>query len=378
MNPVATVFLEPLDVLFLRGNKLFGDPGSFGESLVPPWPSVAAGALRSRMLIDAGIDLTAFGRGEVNHPELGTPIAPGSFSVATFHLARRHGDGSVESLLQPPADLIIMENEVGKPSVLALSPTFCQGNNGLATSYPLKHLPVLTQTERQKPASGYWLTEAGWRAYLEGQIPQTSHLVHSSDLWKIDARVGVGLDGPTRRAADGRLFSGQAVAFETGVGFLAGIAGAIPPQNGTVRLGGDGRAAAVHPVKVNLPEPDYGKIAKTRRCRFVLTSPAIFPEGWMLPGMDTEGRFQVGGVKGRVVSAAVPRCEVVSGWDLAKWQPKDAQRVAPTGCVWWLDELEYTPETLRALVEYGLWKESGEDAARRAEGFNRVSIAAWK
>jgi CRISPR-associated protein Cmr3 len=43
-----------------------------------------------------------------------------------------------------------------------------------------------------------------------------------------------------------------------------------------------------------------------------------------------------------------------------------------------LDELEYTPETLRALVEYGLWKESGEDAARRAEGFNRVSIAAWK
>ena len=23
-------FIEPLDVLFLRGNKLFGDPGSFG------------------------------------------------------------------------------------------------------------------------------------------------------------------------------------------------------------------------------------------------------------------------------------------------------------------------------------------------------------
>ncbi len=378
MTPVATVFLEPLDVLFLRGNKLFGDPGSFGESLVPPWPSVAAGALRSRMLVDAGIDLAAFGRGEVNHPELGTPLVPGSFSVAAFHLARRRGDGSVESLFQLPADLIVMEDEAGKPSVHSLSPTSFQWNNGLATSYPLKHLPVLTQTDRQKPASGYWLTEAGWRAYLAGQTPQSSRLVPSSELWKIDARVGVGLDGSTRRAADGRLFSGQAVAFEAGVGFLAGIAGATPPENGTVRIGGDSRAAAVHPVKVSLPEPDYAKIAKTRRCRFVLSSPAIFPKGWLLPGMDAEGRFQEGGVKGRVVSAAVPRCEVVSGWDLAKWQPKDAQRVAPTGSVWWLDELESTPEALRAFAERGLWGESGEDAARRAQGFNRVSIAAWK
>ena len=57
MTPDSLRFLEPLDVLFLRGNKLFGAPGSHGESLVPPWPSVAAGALRSRMLADEGADL---------------------------------------------------------------------------------------------------------------------------------------------------------------------------------------------------------------------------------------------------------------------------------------------------------------------------------
>ena len=56
-------FLEPLDVLFLRGNKLFGDPGSYGESLIPPWPSVAAGALRSRILADDGVNLTDFAAG---------------------------------------------------------------------------------------------------------------------------------------------------------------------------------------------------------------------------------------------------------------------------------------------------------------------------
>ena len=52
----TALFIEPLDVLILRGNKLFADAGSHGEALMPPWPSVAAGALRSRMLIDAGID----------------------------------------------------------------------------------------------------------------------------------------------------------------------------------------------------------------------------------------------------------------------------------------------------------------------------------
>ena len=47
---IHSCFIEPLDVLFLRGNQLFGEPGSHGEALMPPWPSVAAGALRTRML----------------------------------------------------------------------------------------------------------------------------------------------------------------------------------------------------------------------------------------------------------------------------------------------------------------------------------------
>ena len=37
------LFLEPHDVLYLRGNKLFGDAGAHGEALMPPWPSMAAG-----------------------------------------------------------------------------------------------------------------------------------------------------------------------------------------------------------------------------------------------------------------------------------------------------------------------------------------------
>lgn len=379
MNPVEYRFLEPLDVLFLRGNKLFGDPGSYGEALIPPWPSVAAGAIRSRMLADDRVDLAAFARGEIDHPALGTPARPGAFAVTAFHLARRHADGRVEMLIQPPADLVIAESADGTVAVRPLTPA--PAGAGLESSAQLPLLPVLAEAERSKPASGHWLTETGWRDYLAGATPKAADLVKSATIWSLDHRVGVGLDTATRRAADGRLFSVQAVAMQPGVGFLAAVSGALPPQDGTLRLGGDGRGAAIRPATVALPEPDFEAIARARRCRLVLASPGLFAHGWLPTGVTQspggECRFDLHDVKGRVVCAAVPRAEVVSGWDLAQWQPKPAERVAPTGSVYWLDELDATPEALRKLAEHGLWSPSCEDAARRAEGFNRVWVAAW-
>jgi CRISPR-associated protein Cmr3 len=433
---MTSCFIEPLDVLFLRGNKLFGDPGSYGESLVPPWPSVAAGALRSRMLADDRSDFNAFARGEVTHPTLGMPTEPGSFSVAAFHLARRFADGRVELLFAPPADLVIGESD-GSPVVRSLTPNAIEIRNPLPpgegrvrangsnvstalpqalsapgphpnpspageglnstqlaikaciqSSFPLALLPVLAETKRSKSAGGYWLSEAGWKKYLAGETPAAADLVKSSALWAIDHRVGVGLDAEQRRAADGKLFSVQAVAMKKAehgagfdVGFLAAISGADLPKGGLLRLGGDGRAAALHDTAVTLPETDYTAIAQHRRCRIVLTTPGIFAEGWLPTGVtrqdDGSLHFALHGVRGRLVCAAVPRFDTISGWDLAEHKPKPAQRVAPIGSVYWLDELDATAESLGKLAAAGLWGEPCEDAVRRAEGFNRFAFAAY-
>jgi CRISPR-associated protein Cmr3 len=402
MSAIEYRFLEPLDVLFLRGNKLFGDPGSHGESLVPPWPSVAAGALRSRMLADGGLDVSAFARGEITHPELGRPELPGSFAVIAFHLARRDSRGKVELLISPPADLVIAEDGHGQAvAVRALTPTSFPPvgeGQGIASSAPLPLLPVLAEAERGKPAGGYWLHESGWKKYLAGQTADTTDLVKTEALWKIDARVGVGLDADTQRAADGRLFSMQGVAMVPGVGFLVGIGGANPPRSGTLRLGGDGRSVAVHAVTTSPPEPDYAAIAKARRGRLVLATPGIFSTplggdeevpgvkaGWLPTGtcQTRDGlRFALHGVTARLVCAAISRAEIVSGWDLAalngKGYPKPAQRAVPSGSVYWLEDLDATPDALRKLVEQGLWSESSEDAGRRrAEGFNSAWLASW-
>lgn len=368
-------FIEPLDVLFLRGNKLFGDPGSHGESLVPPWPSVAAGALRSLMLAAEGVDLDAYARGTLVHPTLGTPAAPGAFTLTAFDLARRSDSGPIESLHALPADLVLSAGDDGALRLDRLQPQLPA--DGLASSAPLRQWPVLAQARRGKPVGGHWLSQAGWAAYLQGKLPALPQIVAPTQLWRLDARVGVGLDAATGRADDGKLFSMQAVALCRDVGFLATVRGAEPPRSGMLRFGGDGRGAALLPVSHVPPQPDWAAIARARRCRIVLTTPGLFAQGWRLPGTSAEQRFQWQGVSGRVVCAAVGRAEVVSGWDLARARPKAAERVAPAGSVYWIDELEASADQLRKLVEDGLWHGDNHNEARRAEGFNRFTFAEY-
>lgn len=375
MNTLQHRFIEPLDLLFLRGNKLFGDPGSFGESLIPPNPSVIAGALRSHMLTAPGFDLNAFAAGTQPHPELGTPENPGPFTVTDFRLARRNNQ-AIETLYAPPADLIITAGDTDdQATITRLQPAPLA--HGIASSTDLPYLPLLAQPERTKPAGGYWLTADAWQAWLNGNTPAPSQLVKSSDLWATEPRVGVGLDPGTRSVDTGKLFSSEGIALKNDVGFLVSVASEGLPASGILRLGGDGRGAAMYPASPSLPEPNYDAIAAAGRCRIILTSPGIFADGWKLPGVNSESRLNHADINARLMAAAVPRHDIVSGWDLASNQPKPAQRVAPAGSVYWLNELEATPEALRHWMSEGLWQQDQPDLQRKAEGFNRFTVAAY-
>lgn len=359
MMAIHTRFIQPLDVLFLRGNRLFGAAGSYGESLLPPWPSVAAGALRSLLFAQNGQVLDD----------------PADFCLTAFHLARDSGAGA-EAVYAVPADLSVVDAGDGQLQIRRLQPAKLAP--GLASSSPLTSIPMLAQDQRSKPASGHWLSSAAWQGYLAGQTPQATELLPTRKLWQLEHRVGVGLEPQTRAAADGKLFSMQAIAFRGGAGFVTVSTGRVaPPERGTLRLGGDGRGAALTMADVQLPQGDHAAIVRAGRARIVLTSPGLFPQGWRLPGMDASGLLQLPGLRARVVAAAVPRAAVVSGWDMVRRQPKDAQRVAPTGSVYWLQALQADTATLDKLAARGLWPQSGEDTARRIEGFNRFAFAAY-
>ncbi len=370
--PTAYCFAEPLDVLFLRGNALFGAAGSYGASMVLPWPSVLAGALRSLMLVNDGFDPADFAHGNRPHPNLGTPSKPGPFTLVGQHLARRRPDNSIESLHPMPADLVLSQ---GQQQPLRMHPQAPAA--GLQSSSQTAYWPLLAQAKRTKADGDRWLTQAGWANYLNGQDPLPEQTVATKDLWAMETRTGIGLDPATRSAAESKLFSAVALSLQRSVGYLAAVRGAEPPAGGMLRLGGDGRGAALHLTHHVPPQPPWDALVSAGRCRIVLTTPGLFARGWLPPGVDAQMRLSLHGVSGRLVCAAVPRADVISGWDLALRQPKPAERAAPVGSVYWFDQLEATTAQLYKLAELGLWDEANQNPARRAEGFNRFSFAAY-
>ncbi len=385
-------FLRPLDVLYLRGNRLFGEAGAHSEAEIPPWPTVAAGALRSRMLADAGLsDFAAFAAGRAALPEpygtvLGSPDEPGSFRIAAF-LPAWKGDSRPEPLLPLPADLLVFEEEgVRSAHRLDLSPTKEElAADGLVTSHPGPKLPTLRVGGAGKSKSGFWLGREALSSYLRGAVPDPDALVAEGALWQRDLRLGIALDRGRRTVREGALYTSEVIAVDPETGFFVAVAGAdgCVPESGLLRFGGDGRAVAVERAGLEWPpEPDWTRIERERRFLFVLQTPGLFEEGWKPPRLLEDGKWTgPKGLEARLATAVVPRARVVSGWDLARGKPKVAQRVVPAGAVYAFDDARGPlRDGLSELLREGFWPllpESGIWAQRRAEGFNNLLVANW-
>lgn len=388
----TTRFIQPIDVLFFRGNRLFGDAGSVGDMQMPPSPSVLSGAVRSLLLSHSDTSFADFAAGKLVHPVLGTPQEPGAFAVQHFGLAKMYSDGSAEPIYPLPADWVAAtdptyEKELATAPIQlnSLKPQKTipsSAVNKLHTSYPLAALPILRQNARGKPVEGIYITKTGMQKALSGSHPDSSDCLRSNDIWQTELRVGIGLSADKRSANDGQLFSMHAIAMQShkdySFGFCMSAAGCddVLPRVATLRLGGDGRAATLTEANFDWPDIALDQVIASRRCRIVLTSPGIFQNGWRLPGMGEDNRIEMAGFKARVVAGCVPRSQVISGFDMAKGMPKPAQRAVSAGSVYWLDEIESSADALKEIQKNGLWGEQ-LDKQRRAEGYNRFLFGLW-
>lgn len=371
-------FVQPIDTLSLRGNKLFGAAGDFGVSGFPPKPSVLAGALRSLLLAQVSDQIEGFAQGQrLQDPELdrilGIPAKPGDFALRCVFPASKGTDGQVNLLLPLPADLLVSDE--GR-TVRALEPQALPHGIQAGTPEGLSRVAILRQPEAAKPEGGWLLNQAGIAAYLAGQPIQREHLVKQSSLWVREARVGIGLSRASRTAEDGKLFTvehtvprqpehgGLAVGLAVAVD---GVGECLPPS-GYLRLGGDGRAARLAAMPAPAWPSPLATIGQTGRFKLTLTAPGLFAEDWR-PSLPER-------LAARLVCAAVPRFEVVSGWDLAAWAPKDAERSVPVGAVYWFEDFDGDSGKLAEWVAGGLWGEN-VDPQRRAEGFNSALLSAW-
>lgn len=374
-------FIRPLDVLYLRGNRLFDGAGAHGAALMPPWPSLVAGALRSRMLVDHGINPSDFAAGYrptgAVGGSLGTPAEPGAFRITEFRIARKTGE-KVDACLPLPADLVAQ----GLDNILYLRPTALHPK--LESSYPLPLCPLLPTAQQAKPLGGLLLNSTGVEAYLAGlPLAPSTHCHGQHQLWQLDPRLGIALDGLQHTAAEGQIYTTETVSMAHDCGFLVGVNGAdeLLPANGLLRFGGDSRGASLEECQFSAPQPDWRRIAAEKRFRLVLTTPGLFEGGWLVPGLVNENSrwlWQAKGLSAVLQSACVPRHDIISGWDVARHRPKTSLKVAPVGTVYYFDELSGDIDHLEHLMTQGMWPLIDKpDPGRRAEGFNNFMIAAW-
>ena len=396
----AFYYVRPTDSLFVRGNLAFGDSGEHGASMMPPPPSLFAGAFRSALLGHDAEQLTAFlTHGRCSNAALaaclGTPTAPGAFRIHWLSLAGDSGGAAspgapLDAISPLPADLLMLGKQFAMLQPRPVAP-------GIRSAGELPLRATLVAAKQEKPTSGVWLRSAGLAQHLNGALADKAHGIESKHLYQRDPRLGIGLNPDARTAEEGQIYTTEGFAFSpdsasgtktdhtpfASTGFLVGIAGAahLLPEHGVLRLGGDGRSA--HYRKVQFTPPTTTKPPCVHgRFRLLLQTPALFSQGWLPEGVteqDGAYRLQCDGFTARLACAALGRHDLVSGWDLYQWAPKPAQAAAPAGSVYWFDEFMGDAGKLAAWVANGLWPDdlNPMQQMRRAEGYNRALLGAW-
>ncbi len=378
MNNKNSLFVKPLDVLYLRGNRLFDSGGDHGEAQMPPWPSMMAGALRSRIMEDAQADFQACKNGQIKDAlksVIGTPEKPGDFQLHEFTIARLHKQ-EAQRCYPLPADCYVAE---AATQAQYLHPV--ELPDGISASCRLNRVAALKTLEKSKPANAQWLTQTGFNRYLNGEPLQHGDFLSSSDLWTTDQRLGIALDRQSHSAEESKIYTTDVIDFNADCGFVCSFSGAraLCPQTGLLRLGGDGHAASLLPIKPVELTVDLERIAHEKRFRLIMLTPGLFEKGWLPAAVDEKNfRLESDHFSARLSAVALSRPAIISGWDMVKNLPKTAYKTVAVGSVYWFEDFSGDIDELQQLSNQGFWLLSDyPDANRKAEGFNQCIIAPW-
>jgi CRISPR-associated protein Cmr3 len=300
-------FVEPVDSLFVRGNLAFGDSGEHGAGVIPPSPSLFAGAFRSAILgADPDALVRFVRRGATGDAKLdavlgtltretGSITQPGAFRLTWSSLAGRKS-GKVPMAVEPvfalPADLVRLEKGFAQFTPHTPSALVVDGRDR-----DLPYIAVLRTGKQTKPLGGSYLNAAGWRTHLSGETPDSdADAVKAVAMHGRDPRLGIGLNAGSRTVESGLIYTTEGHAFSPpaaldlpglfdSTGFLVGLDGVegILPETGFLRLGGDGRGARYLRVDYQPEPPPLDVVARTGRFRLILTAPGLFADGWLPP-----------------------------------------------------------------------------------------------
>ncbi len=356
--PVLGLLLEPLDVLFFRDSRPFGE-GDYGRSRLP-LPQTLAGMVRTHLMHAEGRNpWELHGRHDPAVPREQWPWfarvrcrGPWLHVGQEEHLLPEDLRGIRAGPLVPaPADLVRLgkerEAELDRLRPLAeedVPPGWRAEPAGLR---PLWR----TGKEKVEPTSGF-LDVDGLQAYLRGEVPRRARLHALDTLLVEEERIGISVDPQTGTAVEGRIYSAAFLRLRPGVCFYAEVE--IPddaplpveelfPKDGVaLPWGGEGRRVRVRRTSP-FPWGDLVPADPGPQSLSLLITPGVFTRRWLPPE------------RGTLVAAAVPKPLPVSGWDLAGEdesgeRPRPTRWAVPAGAVYFWRRGRHAPERPNGAV----------------------------
>lgn len=386
------LIFDPDDVLFFRdGRPMEGSRSGSGDHL--PNPHVLHVALHAAAHRAFG---TTNARGGPNGHQYGSLRSAGPFPVE---------ESSGEWIFPRPAD------STGPTARADCFPASADYSSSLREAAPLD--PVLPTTPPSKEKPKAWMKKSALEAYLQGEEGKEG-LLSTDELFTSDHTVGIAMDPARGTTEKGKFYSAARLRLRQGIHFGAvaecpeKIDGAckdrleeVFPENGRIRIGGEARTCKVRTSSVSLPLLPKGVPPEGTRLKWVLLTPAIYPDtspksgrngnahpgGW-LPGWidpetlqvqlrngDLERRNgesrtawrarirEMEPVKARLVAVAMDRPQPVTGWKLSS--EADSHRGArstllavPAGSVFYFETA--SPEEARKLADLLNWHGTGD------------------
>lgn len=363
------LLLDPLDVLFFRDGRPFGPATRAGGGL--PLPQTLWGAITSALLSRAKVDFDALRQAMNRQPDFADALASisaklrwiGELSLRGPWLAKRNAANASEPPLKiffpAPATLRQFKRGQQRDCITLLPLKNDRPLPGWPDSGPHEtSRPLWADTAgATEPVRGF-LDQAAMQSFLNGKPITAGAIMTAETLFKSDERTGIKIDADRLTAAESQIYGARFLSLAEGVAFYAEVdlpndapADALPALD-VLAWGGEGRRVRVEHVPPQMLEPAADQ---NRKPLLVLTTPALFDDGWR-PACLAD----------KVVSAAVPERLAVSGWDMARRGPKPNRFAAPAGSVYFLDS--FPPDWPDALSDRPL---------DRRQGWGRYLIGTW-
>ncbi|RKX56010.1 MAG: type III-B CRISPR module-associated protein Cmr3 [Thermotoga sp.] len=324
--------IDPLDTLFFRDGKPFtmGEE-TWANGVFPPYPSAVYGALRSAYFSNHP--------NEIEKANTNTDPTKGlKIKGIYFFLGN--------ALYLPlPLDCVNYDNKrTIKVEMLSL-----EKNDKNLSSCPTNFILKSIEKKEVENEPNSLVRSSMFKSYLSHSV--SSFSIQTLDRYVLsESKIGIGKSRETGTSEEGKLYRVDMRRLK-GISLLVDFEGIDLPSEGMMKLGGEGRAVSFSKMsisaEVNSPEFEDGE----RRFKIVLSTPAIFKNGWIPVWINEEnlvGNYQQE-VKLKLLTAAVGKPVFVGGFDMRERKPKPMYRAVPAGSVYYFEIADGDMNTVKRL-----------------------------